>query len=85
MSKYDPLYTFLENAVPDLLEMALSFRQVEIILGFVLPPSARQYRSWWENPGTPDEHSYAQAWLAAGWKVDKVDLHSEWVRFQKLG
>ena len=84
MSKYDPLRTFLENAVPGLLEIALSFQQIESILGFALPPSARQYRQWWENPGTPDEHPHAQAWLAAGWKVDAVDQHGEWVRFRKL-
>ena len=84
MSKYDPLHTFLENAVPDLLEITLSFQQIERILGFALPPSVRQYRAWWANPSTSCDHPYAQAWLAAGWKVDTVDQHGEWVRFRKL-
>ena len=33
MSKYDPLRTFLENAVPGLLELTLSFQRIESTLG----------------------------------------------------
>jgi hypothetical protein len=84
MSKYDPLRIFLENATTGVSEMTLTFQQVEIILGFTLPPSARRHRAWWANPGTPHDHPYAQAWLAAGWKVDTVDQRDEWVRFQRL-
>jgi hypothetical protein len=54
-----------------------------MILGFSLPASVRRYRQWWENPGTPDQHSQAQTWLEAGWEVNTVDLHSEWVRFRR--
>lgn len=84
VSKYDPLRTFLEKTVPHVTEITLSFQQIEAILGFNLPPSARKYREWWANPSTPRDHPYAQAWLAAGWKVDTVDLDAEWVRFQRL-
>jgi len=84
MSKYDPLRTFLENAAPGMPEMTLTFQQIETILDFALPPSARQHRAWWANPSTPRDHPYAQAWLAAGWKVDTVDQHGEWVRFRRL-
>jgi len=81
MSKYDPLRTFLERASATVTEMTLSFDQIEGILGFTLPASARKHRPWWENPTSTSRHSQAQAWLAAGWKVDAVDQRDEWVRF----
>jgi hypothetical protein len=34
------------------------------------PPSAYKYRAWWGNGG----HSQANAWLNAGWRVDKIKL-----------
>ena len=84
MSIYDPLRVFLENAATNTSEMTLSFQQMEIILGFTLPPSARKHRAWWANPGTSYDHPYAQSWLAAGWKVDTVDQRAEWVCFRRL-
>ncbi len=84
MSKYDPLRAFLENVAADELEKTLTFQRIEAILDFVLPPSARRHRAWWSNPNNPKDHPYAQAWLAVGWKVDKVDQVREWVRFQRL-
>ena len=84
MSIYDPLRIFLENAAADMSEMTLSFQRIERILSFALPASARRYRQWWENPRTPGQHSQAQAWLAAGWKVDTVDQRRERVRFRRL-
>ena len=84
MSIYDPLRVFLENAAADVSEMKLTFQQVETILRFRLRPSARKHRAWWANPSTPHNHPYAQAWLAAGWKVDAVDQRDEWVRFRRL-
>jgi hypothetical protein len=45
-------------------------KQVEKIIGDALPPSAYKYRAWWGNGG----HSQANAWLNAGWRVDKIKL-----------
>ena len=84
MGKYDPLRIFLENAATGVSEMTLTFQQIELILGFTLPPSARLHRAWWANPGKRDDHPHAQVWLAAGWKVDTVDQQAEWVRFRRL-
>jgi hypothetical protein len=84
MSKYDPLRVFLDSAVTHVSELTLSFQQIECILGFTLPPSARRHRAWWANPSTRHDHPYAQAWLAAGWKVDTVDQQTEWVRFRRV-
>jgi hypothetical protein len=47
MGKYDPLRIFPENTPSTVSEMTQSFQQVESILGFALPPSARHHRAWW--------------------------------------
>jgi len=82
-SKYDPLREFLEKVPSGVQERTLSFRQVESILGFALPASARRHRAWWSNPSSRGHHSHAQAWLAAGWEVDTVDQEDDWVGFRR--
>jgi hypothetical protein len=77
MSKYDPLGTFLAGRPDD--EIPLSFGEVERILGFRLPDSARNWPAWWSNnPGT---HVGVRVWRDAGWKTSRVDLGSERVTF----
>ncbi|MCX8153618.1 MAG: hypothetical protein N3E52_04200 [Candidatus Bathyarchaeota archaeon] len=77
MSKYSSLAKYLSSTGT---EVALSFSQIENVLGFPLPSSARKLRCWWANDFT---HSQAKAgWLAAGYIVDAVDLKSEIVRFR---
>jgi hypothetical protein len=77
MSKYDPLKNFLKSRPAS--EAPMSFPEVEEVLGFELPPSARQHPAWWSNNvGT---HVNARAWREAGWKTSRVDLASERVTF----
>lgn len=77
MSKYDPLKDFLKSRPAG--ETPMSFPEVEKVLGFELPPSARQHPAWWSNNvGT---HVNARAWREAGWKTSRVDLGSERVTF----
>ena len=45
-----------------------------------MPPSARTYAHWWANDPTGN-HTQAQAWLAAGRKVSKLDLIEQRVMF----
>jgi hypothetical protein len=85
MSKYDPLWAFLESTASCVSETTLSYGQVQVILGSSLPPSARKHRAWWANPGSTHDHPYAQAWLAAGWEVDTVDQRAERFRLRRLG
>lgn len=57
----------------------MAFRDIEKVLGFALPPSARRHQAWWaNNVGT---HVNARAWREAGWKTSRVDLASERVVF----
>lgn len=77
MSKYDPLKAFLRSRPGS--ETPMSFPEVEEVLGFELPASARQYPAWWSNNvGT---HVGARAWREAGWKTSRVDIGGERVTF----
>jgi len=77
-SKYDPLYDHLTNSPETVI--ALSFSEIERILGFALPASARRYQAWWANEreGT---HSHARSWLDASYESQAVDLNAQSLRF----
>ena len=85
MSKYQPLHDYLTHLPTTTADVTLRFDEVEHILGERLPASASQHRPWWANPTNKRDHPYAQAWLAAGWRVDAVDLTRRWVRFRRSG
>jgi hypothetical protein len=74
--RYQPLRSFLATRRDE--SVLLRFADVEQIIQWRLPPSARRYRAWWANAET---HPQAVAWLAAGWQVAFVDLADELVHF----
>gem|GEM_PF-2798363 len=74
---YGPLRCYLEERSP--AAIAVTFAQIERILGRRLPASARRHRPWWGNSSVG--HSHARAWLDAGYAVVAVDLQSERVTF----
>ncbi len=77
MSKYTLLNHFLKNRSGD--EVPMTFAEVEAVLGFTLPDSARKWPAWWSNnPGT---HVGVRAWRDAGWRTARVDIPSERVTF----
>lgn len=77
MSKYGPLRVHLSLALGD--EITMSFAEIEDVLGFTLPPSARRHPAWWSNNvGT---HVNAAAWRSAGWKTAQVNVPGERVTF----
>lgn len=80
MSKYEPLRRHLEGASVD--RYRASFEEVEGILGFTLPKSARRYREWWANDR--HGHTQAQAWLRAGWEASEVDMSGQRVTFVRM-
>lgn len=59
----------------------MSFAEIEDILRFKLPASARLYTAWWSNDST--RHSHSNEWLSAGWRTEAVDLGSEKVTFRQ--
>lgn len=50
--------------------VTLTFNDIEDLLGFPLPASAKKHRAWWGN--STSGHSQAAAWLNQGWKVAGV-------------
>ncbi len=78
-SLYQPLGAYLARQRGP--THALTFPEVEAILGRSLPAAASGGRRWWtNNPG----HSQADyGWLATGWEVDSVDRGRQTVTFRK--
>ena len=77
--KYKRLFMRLVNSNEDKLRMI--FEDVEEILGFRLPTSARLYSAWWANEEPGGRHTQALAWTAAGWKTSDVDVDTETLVF----
>lgn len=76
--KYGPLYLRLMKLAGS--EWRVSFGDVEEVLGFRLPDSARRHRPWWTNGG----HGQALAWVNAGWRTSDVDLGGETLVFRRM-
>ena len=73
--KYRKLYEYL-CGLPE-SEWETSFSEIEVIIGFKLPPAARESLLWWLDSG----YGHVRACLAAGWKTAEVDLNAETARF----
>ena len=78
--KYAPLFDYLDSKREG--EWRTTFGDLERILGFALPDSARLYRPWWANDAKSG-HSQAMAWTVAGWKTANVDLEAETLLFRR--
>lgn len=78
MSKYQPLSEhFAGHTGP---EWRASFSEVERVLGFALPKSARAGAEWWSNQA---DRPHVRAWTGEGWQVAEVDMAAEQVVFRK--
>ena len=73
--EYRKLYEYLCSSKES--EWSASFSDIETIVGFKLPPSARKHLHWWLDSG----FGHVRTWLAAGWKTAEVDLDTETARF----
>ncbi len=60
--------------------VCVSFAELERVIGFSLPDSAREHRAFWANTTT---HSIALSWLSVGYKTVDVDIEKEIVVFEK--
>ena len=78
--KYWPLTDYLKTCGKD--ELTLTFDDVEQILGFRLPQSARDYPVNWSNTNSL---SLPLAWLYAGYHTHNVDMSKGIVHFTRMG
>ena len=79
-SKYEPLKRHLMARKDSRIPM--TFAEIERILGFSLPRSARTHRAWWSN--NPTNNVMTHAWLEAGYRTAQVDLASERLVFERI-
>ncbi len=77
MSKYEPLAAFLAGHYGD--EVPLRFADIERVLGFALPPSARRHRPFWSNNAV--NSAMTKVWREAGFRTERVDMSSETLVF----
>lgn len=80
MTKYEPLTRHL--AARHEARVQMQFSDIERLLGFPLPRSARRHRPWWANSG--HGHVQSKAWLDAGFESRDVNLESERLEFVRL-
>jgi DNA-binding transcriptional regulator YiaG len=80
-SKYFPLFDYLQRCGQE--EAALTFTEIEAMLGGPLPASARDRKNWWSNRDTPSALQ-AGAWVKAGYHVATIDTDQERVTFRKF-
>ena len=81
--KYRRLYDHLRGLRSP--EWRATFAEVETVLDFDLPPSARMHRPWWANQRRGNGHSHALAWTTAGWETARVDMEAETLLFRRRG
>ncbi len=81
-TRYAPLAIWLQGQPLDVDTVTLTFSDIESILGAILPPSARQHRSWWANDSVG--HVQSQQWLDAGWRVSYLNMTEQRVTFTRI-
>jgi hypothetical protein len=80
MGKYTPLTDYLNEINLDRVQM--TFKEVEDVLKFSLPKSARTHRPWWAN--TRGSHVQSGAWLDAGFETESVSLDARRLVFRRM-
>lgn len=80
MGKYSKLGMYLGNQKGTRVQ--LTFSEIDDILGFSLPPAARNHPAWWTND--KNRIHAMDGWLGHGWKA-KVNLELQQVSFINPG
>lgn len=81
--RYAPLREYLQQQRSAQIRVALSFKEIEEILGRPLPDSAYRYRPWWANATRTPASPQGDAWSSAGYQVTQVSLAGRTVEFTR--
>lgn len=79
MGKYEPLTEFLRKQRNE--RVAVTFAEIERVVGFKLPRSATEHRAWWSN--NPSNSVMTKAWLEAGFQSEEVDMEGRKLVFAR--
>jgi len=79
--KYKSLYQYLEHRYAN--TVVLTFAQIEDLLGFTLPDSARVDQEWWVNEDPNNtRHLHSRSWTLAG-RIATPNLQAQTVVFER--
>ena len=78
-SKYAPLEAHLRDS--GRAHLAMTFNEIEGVIGARLPPAARKHRALWSN--NPGNWVMTKAWLAAGYQTERVDMEKHTLVFRR--
>ena len=82
MSVYEPLFKLLcLKSAGGIGIVPATFKQIEAVLGFALPDTARNNSQWWGNETGNTRHAQCRAWLNAGFETKNLNLNKEYVEF----
>ncbi len=56
----------------------MTFSEIEEVLGFPLPPSARRHGAWWSNGQSN------AAWRKAGWRTEARNMREHRITFRRI-
>ena len=80
-AEYLSLYNYLEKRFAE--TVVLTFAQIEDLLGFALPESARREPGWWANADADNTPSVqARSWTQAS-RTATPNLPAHTVRFER--
>ena len=77
--EYQLLYKYLRDRFAN--RLVLTFAEIEDLLGFSLPPPARNELTWWSNP-VESRSAQSKAWLLAD-RTATVNLMAQCVVFER--
>jgi len=79
MSKYAPLGDYLRSC--GIIEVRMSFEDIERIIGARLPEKAQAQRAWWSNNAS--NNVMTRVWLEAGYETQRVDMAARRLVFRR--
>ncbi len=79
--RYKPLHQYLQSRYAD--RLVLTFAQIEDLLGFTLPDSARADEEWWANKDPTDlPPHHSRSWTLAS-RTATPNLQAQTIVFER--
>ena len=79
-TKYSALEEALKKHRED--QVAMTFSEIERIIGSKLPPTAFKHRAWWSN--NPSNSVITVAWKNAGFETAQVEMEAHRLVFRRI-
>lgn len=79
---YERLRAFFTHLPSHQEQLALTYSELEEIIGQKLPKTALQDRTWWANTKSSPQGS---SWVSAGWRLESIFLVAETAVFRRKG